>query len=229
MEKDTLKSEITQFFDYSRDALESFKQINLSQKLQFLPTKKLMCCALLDSLSIGRYGGKSKGTKFRKFIETYSNYQHWNTISLPQLYYKFENNPDPKFSHLKKYVKNTISNKDSYSVDNDSSYEELIQNLSGYEQQIKSCTYLSLLYKYRNHVAHTMREPGWGIEHSAKTEPFYLSLTDHREEKNRFTFQLVYPTGFFFKICEECICNLEAYFLQENKSPYESFNFDDVW
>ena len=72
-----------------------------------------------------------------------------------------------------------------------------------------------------------MKEPAYPIEYESDEEPLYHGMDD-LDTKER-TFQLVYPVGFFTRICCECIINLEQCFLKENKSPYDSFTFDDSW
>jgi len=226
MKKETSKPKITQFFNHFREVLKSFNEISVSDSNHTILIQKLMCCSLLDSLSATRFPKESVGKKFKGFVKSYSEYKHWNKVSLPQLYYKFENNQDPKFSALKTYVENIISGREDYSIQNDPIKSELIQNLPSYKDQIENCSYSSLLYKYRNNLAHQMKGPGYGFDFESEL-PFYHSMTDLNT--NKLTFQLVYPVKFFFKICDECIHNLECYFLKENKSPYDSFKLSDAW
>ena len=246
MENEELELNITRFFDYFKKASESFKNIPVSDYKSL--TQKLMCCCLLDTLSVARFPKENLVSKrFKDLIKTYSDYEYWDKISLPQFYYKFENCKDPKFSVLKMYIENIVSEREDYGIQSDLSSSklisglaiqmieddptcaELIQSLPDYKMQIEQCSYLSLLYKYRNTLAHEMREPGYAFEITENEVPFYHSMTDLDE--NRQTFQLVYPAKFFFKICDECIQNLECYFLKQRKSPYDSFEskFGDAW
>jgi len=239
MENEESKLKITQFFNHFRKVLKSFNEISVSDSNHTILIQKLMCCSLLDCLSAARFPKKSVSKRFKDFIKIYSNYEHWDKISLPQLYYKFENNPDSKFFALKTYVENIVLGKEDYSVQNDPIKTELIQNLQNYKKQIENspdykkeienCSYLFLLYKYRNNLAHDMKEPGHGMESSEEDVPFYLPMTNLNT--GRKTFELVYPVKFFFNICNECIHNLKCYFLKEGKSPYDVLKkkFKDAW
>ena len=48
---------------------------------------------------------------------------------------------------------------------------------------------------------------------------------------DRLTFQLIYPLRLFFTVCDECIMNLEQYFLSEEKSPFDAYEprFGGLW
>lgn len=203
--------------------------------------QKLCCCSLIDTLSIARFGDNVNNKKFKTltnrerfkmFVKDYTSYNHWDKISIPQIFYNRELIDNAKFKKLRFYAESILAHKDQYSgysIQEDPLYAELIKDFPELKEDIESRSYLTLFYKYRCKLVHEMREPGYGFEEPQDDTLFYLSVTGL--DTNRLTFQLVYPVGFFFKTCDECIHNLECYFQEVNKSPYDAFEskFGDVW
>lgn len=228
--------EITQFFGHFREALEYFKQIpslnSYPPNKYGLLAQKMLCFSLIDALSIAKFGGDSSGQKFKCLVKEYSNYEHWEKISIPQLLYRLQKARKHIYQPLIDYAEKVLleaSHSYSYSIENDPPELNLLKKFPEAESIIKPCSHIALFHKYRNTVVHEMRQPGYGYEFSRDKLPCYRSQTE--VPGDRLTFQLTYPVNFFFRICEQCIQNLENYFLAQKRTPYDAYEskFGDVW
>jgi hypothetical protein len=232
--------EITQFFGYFRDALEFFKQIpplnSYPPNKYGLLAQKMLCFSLIDALSIAKSGEDSSGQNFKCLVKEYSNYEHWEKISIPQLLYRLQKARKDIFQPLIDYAEKILSEAYttySYSINDDPPQPNLLEKFPKIDEEAKKiinhCSHIALFYKYRNTVVHEMRQPGYGYEFSRDKLPCYRSQTE--VPGDRLTFQLTYPVNFFFRICEQCIQNLENYFLAQKRSPYDAYEskFGDVW
>lgn len=93
------------------------------------------------------------------------------------------------------------------------------------ERELREVQHLALLYRYRKHLVHEFREPGYGMEVFAEDgdEPCY-----HGYAKDP-RFYLVYPVGLFQSLADSAITQIEAYFAARNLDPYERVGDTSRW
>jgi hypothetical protein len=234
MAKEQVKHEIGQFFDHFRKMSGHFR-VRLTPASHSPPSHELLagkmaCCALLDALSVARFPReKSSRKRFCRFIREFSNYDHWDNVSIPQLLYGLQPSTKADDERLKKHAEACLARRLEYAIEEDPPSSELISSFPGNEKEIKDCSHLSLFYHYRCALIHEMRAPGYGYEFEHDVNPCYRTQTEI--PTGRFTFQLAYPLAFFFNVSDECITSLEQHFLTESRSPFDSyeFRFGDVW
>jgi hypothetical protein len=97
---------------------------------------------------------------------------------------------------------------------------------------LRESTHSNLLYVYRNHLVHEFREPGHGMEMDKRdTLPYYHSLTHISAggSKNKDTWELVYPLGFFKEIVSKSLSSLHNYLLEKDLEPYSFYAFGTAW
>jgi len=233
MKNEELKAEITQFFDHFREASAYFKKLlspnSHNPNTYRLIAGKTVCCSLLDALSIARFGGDANRKKLKRFLKHYTSYKYWDRVSIPQILYNLEALENDHYPGLKCYAQKVLVNRNSYSIQDDPLSKDLTSRFPKCKKGIEAYSHLALFYKYRNKLVHEMRQPGYGYEFEYDEQPRYRTQTEARGK--RLTFQLTYPLMFFFSTCDECISNLEKYFLTENKSPFDAFEhkFGDAW
>jgi hypothetical protein len=234
MATEQMKDDIHQFFDHFRKVSAHFRErltpdVHCPADHELL-AGKMACCALLDALSVAQFPReKSPGRRFCRFVREFSNYDHWDNVSISQLLYRLQRSAKADDERLKKHAEACLTRRQEYAIKEDPPSSELIRSFPGNENQIKDCSHLSLFYHYRCTLIHEMRAPGYGYEFEHDVTPCYRTQTEI--PTGRFTFQLTYPLGFFFNVCDECIANLERYFLSENKSPFDAYEsrFGDLW
>lgn len=93
------------------------------------------------------------------------------------------------------------------------------------EKALEEVQHWSLLYRYRNHLVHEFREPGYGMEVFAQDsgEACYHSyINDPR-------FYLVYPVDLFRSLAESAVVGLEVYFLEQGLDPYDRVGDTSRW
>jgi hypothetical protein len=229
-----MKDEIRQFFEHFRKTSAYFrKQLtppSHSPAGHELLAGKMACCALLDALSVARFPNeKGHGKRSREFVKAFSKWEYWDKVSIPQLLYRLQRSGGSADDRLKKHVEIRLAQRQEYAINQDPPSLELIKCFPESERVIKNCCHLYLFYDYRCALIHEMREPGYGYEFEHTMKPCYQGQMEI--PTGRRTLQLTYPLMFFFDLCDECIANLEQYFLAENRSPFDAYEsrFGDVW
>lgn len=201
--------------------------------------KKMIYMGILDALSKCIYPKRGNRDRMVHFLDEFSGWEGRKRLSLPHLYQLLQKNPEPSFSNLRKYIIEKLSQWASgelVTLDRDLEIAEVKKHWPKDKDQkktINEVTYEALLhsqlfYSYRNSLIHEFREPGHGVELKNDKEPFYLSMS-YLEEPEVETWELVYPLGFFEKIVEDCISNLEQYLRVNNINPYKSYIFGSYW
>jgi len=76
-------------------------------------------------------------------------------------------------------------------------------------------------------LVHELREPGYGMEFTSDTEPFYHTMS-HLDPEVR-SWELVYPLGFYERICIVALKKLRTYYLKERIDPYSLHSFGSYW
>jgi hypothetical protein len=228
-----MKDDIGQFFDHFRKVSAHFRERLTpdvhSPASHELLAGKMACCALLDALSVARFPNGTHGERFRAFVGEFSKYEYWDRVSIPQLLFKLQRSRSSDDERLRKHAEMCLTGRQEYAIREDLHCSELIGCFPGNKKLINDCSHLSLFYHYRCALVHEMRAPGYGYEFAYDERPRYRTQTETTTERR--TFQLTYPLRFFFNVCDECIANLEQYFVVENKSPFDAYEsrFGDVW
>jgi hypothetical protein len=228
-----MKDDIGQFFDHFRKVSAHFRErltpdVHSPANHELL-AGKMACCALLDALSVARFPNRTHGERFRAFVGKFSKYEYWDRVSIPQLLFKLQHSSSSDDECLRKHAEMYLARRQGYAIKDDPRCPELTGRFPGSKKMIDDCCYLSLFYSYRCALVHEMRAPGYGYEFEYDERPCYRTQTEIPTQRR--SFQLTYPLRFFFNVCDECIINLEQYFLDENRSPFDAYDprFGDVW
>jgi len=201
--------------------------------------KKVLFVSVIDTLAKCAYPHKSNAKRFTSFIDKFCQWKHCNKVSLTNLIRLLSIIPDPAFSDLRKYTLSIFDNwhgsieKDPDLIDIQKLWPKNIEYEQNHPLQkfnAESLTHKWLFYKYRNHLVHGLREPGYGIESEENTEPFYHTMGALHEE-NSFSWELVYPLSFFNCLCRCGFKNLKTYCENNRIDPYESYKetFGTYW
>ena len=132
MATEQMKDDIRQFFDHFRKVSAHFRE-RLTPDVHCpagheLLAGKMACCALLDALSVARFPcEKSPGKRFCRFIREFSNYDHWDNVSIPQLLYRLQRSGGSADERLKKHVEMCLAQRQEYAITQDPPYFELIK------------------------------------------------------------------------------------------------------
>jgi hypothetical protein len=233
MTSEQTQGEIRQFFEHFRKTSAYFRQqltpSSHAPASHELLAGKMACCALLDALSVARFPNEKHGKRSREFVKAFSKWEHWDKVSMPQLLYRLQQSGDSAQARLKKHVEAHLMHKEEYAIQEDPRCPELVKSFPESERTIEKCCHVYLFYNYRCALIHEMREPGYGYEFEYTERPCYQGQTEI--STGRRTFQLTYPLTFFFNLCDECVANLEQYFLAKNGSPFDVYasRFGDIW
>lgn len=221
----TVQENIKDFFQWVADQQ---KEINK------LPEhfRRILLSSLLDTLSKCAFPKEKPNWKrFVHLIDYYSEWEHKDYVSLPQLRYLLLK--VQSCQNLKREVEERI-NKWPYGKvlrpdEADPHLNELHRFRCGiWQEQIERARYPSLLWQMRNFAVHEFRSPGRGWAFSDdNTTPYYHGLLD---EKGSFqSWELVIPCEVTSGIVQKCSENLKAEFEQKGLDPYNSFNFGSSW
>ena len=231
---ENINNKINNFISHFHNQLQAILEIESSSNSRLY--KKILLNLLLDALSrVTSNSNKENRKRFVSFISNFSEWKYLNNVSLPHLLKLLENVTDPEFSKLREFVYSTYSTWPKgavITIDKDPPYEE-VKKLwpSGFGATINNIKieflqHKYLFYEYRNILVHEFREPGHGIEYEDDTEAFYHSANlDMKKE----TWELVYPLGFYTKICDNCINNLKNYLIKEKINPYSQYSYGSYW
>jgi hypothetical protein len=228
-----MQDEIGQFFEHFRRTSAYFRRqltpASHSPAGHELLAGMMACCALLDALAVARFPDKRVGERFCKLARQFSDYKHWDNVSVPQVLYRLRQSCDPLHEPLRQHAERHLARREAYAIKQDPPSSELMACFPMSKKVIEDCAYLSLFYRYRCALVHEMREPGYGYESECNLEPCYQ--TQEELPTGRLTFQLTFPLSFFFTACDKCIANLKVCFLREGRSPFDAYEprFGDAW
>lgn len=95
---------------------------------------------------------------------------------------------------------------------------------------------INLLWVYRNVLVHEYRSPGTNVEFNNinETEPYYCEIsrvTNFNESGFDFInhWELVFPIGFFKRLCFETLENVCNFHRENNTSPFTSYSSGTYW
>lgn len=218
--------DIERFSEYFRE------QVALINQLADSLHSRILWVTLFDALS--RAGSPHLANKNRerilKFLETFAQWKHCSRVSLPQAKLNLEESQLTQgklynfvIGELSKWSKGTI-----YGPTDDPEFNSVVSiAYCDCERKIlKHCRYKELFYSYRNHLVHGFRPPGHAIEDlSSRQEPFYHSS----DNGPIMEWELVFPKGLFSELCLSGIDQLVRVLDEENRSPYEAYDFSARW
>ena len=229
-----LKKYIEKFIGIFEENLNAIKSVEFAVRDNLF--KKLLCVGIIDALSKVVYPNRGNRERFTSFVKYFCAWQHSEKISLPHLIRLLKNVPESEFPDLRNYSLSRIKvwkEGSEIKLDKDVDLTEVSKRWpKGYDKiigkvRLEFITHYNLLYNYRNSIIHEMRRPPSGIEHKDDKEPYYLSVSSLGEKESHW--ELVYPLGFFYKLCMTGLTKLKKYLNDNQLNPYECFVFGEYW
>jgi len=230
-----LGESINRFLDFFRNRLVEIRNLESPESTALF--RKILYSGLLDALSrTAAHPKKGNRERIVDFVRIFCGWPNCEKISLPHLARLLEKVPDPAFSDLRQYAFTLFDQWDEgevISLDKDPDFQEVERHWpknipKPFEDiQIEFLQHANLFYRYRNNLVHELREPGYGMEFPEDAEPFYHSMMDGDTQEN--TWELVYPLGFYEKLCETAINNLKDYYMNDRIEPYSCYVFGSYW
>lgn len=230
-----LEENIDNFLEFFREQIENVREADFKKSNNIF--KKVLYVGFMDTLSkTTAHPKKSNRERVVSFVRTFCNWPSCEKISLPHLVRLLEKVPDPEFSDLREYAFSLFDKWEEgkfITLDSDPNLKE-IRNLWPIDIskplediRVEFLQHVNLFYKYRNSLVHELREPGHGMEFKVDTEPYYHTRS-YSDSKN-YTWELVYPLGFYDNLCENAIGSLRDYYLKERIDPYSYYTFGTYW
>ncbi len=230
-----LDDSVNRFLGFFENQLSMVKNAEFKKSNNLF--KKILYVGLIDALS-KTVASPKKGNRERivSFIRHFTDWKDCEKISLPHLVRLLEKIPDPEFSPVREYAHSLMdqwSDGEVISIDREpalAKVKKVWPNNSPKPLEdinIEHLQHVNLFYKHRNSMVHELREPGYGMEFKNDEEPFYHSMS-HLENESH-TWELVYPLGFYEKICKSALPKLREYYLKERIDPYSLYTFGSYW
>lgn len=230
-----IEENIENFFDAIKNIKENTDKINsifLRYPIYFI---------LLDVLSQYAFPNEEKvGKRFINFIDTYSNWEYKNYVSvllLNDLLVKEKNKEcfteNEDYKDLEKKVnetKNIWGQEGECKILNPKEADLTIEELENFREErywklIKICRYPSIIYQIRNYMIHNLRfpKPKDPLDTTNIEEPYYYILDD--------SYELCIPDKIVPMFVEKCSKNLKEKVMQEvNKyDPKKIFKIMPDW
>lgn len=230
MEK--IEDQVNRFLSFFEDKFEEIKAASHGNSDRLF--KKILYVGLLDTLSkTTSFPRQRNRERFTSFIQHFSCWKDSAKISLPHLVGLVSKIRSPEFSEIREFAfseiekwkpstfPSLVQDPDLNQVKNlwpKSIPKPLDENL-----QIDFLQHTNLFYKYRSSLVHELREPGYGFEMKNDVEPYYHQ--HHSLDTDVISWELVYPLGFYEKICTNSIKALRSYYIKERINPYNCFTF----
>ena len=233
--KSALEESIMQFASFFEERIKDIATINVGKSNNLF--QKTLYAALLDALS-KTVTSPMKGNRERiiSLIRHFSQWEECNNVSLPHLIRLLEKNPDPEFSQIRAYVF-SLYDKWTYGavfeIKEDPKFEEIrklwpANTVKAFGNiRLEAIQHVNLFYEYRNSLVHELRELGYGMEFKESDEPFYHSMQNL--DSNQYSWEMVYPIGFYEKLCRNTLSSLKEYYLKERIDPYSAYQFGSYW
>lgn len=236
MQETSIIKEIERFIEYFKHKYKIIENTNFEESGELF--KKIIYVGIIDALAKTVFPKSGNRARFVEFIKNFSDWKNGEKISLPHLKRLIELSPEPKYEKIRKFVDSAYGQWiPGYVVglEKDPEYQEIIKYwpkccvnsviIKGIK--LESIQHVHLLYSYRNSLVHEIRNLGYGFEKiSLEGEPSYNSMATLNGE---VTWELVYPLGFFEKVCEICIDKLNRYLTDNKINPYNPFKFGSYW
>lgn len=230
-----LEEKIERFLGFFSRRVEEIGNLSGGESTQIF--MKILYTNVLDALSKTTSHKKKKNRdRIVDFISNFCDWTNCEKISLSHLIRLLDRVPDPSFSDLREYAFSIIATWDEgkeITLDKDPNFQEVKKrwprdNSMPFEEiQIGFLQHKNLFYRYRNSIIHEFREPGDGIELSHNLEPFYDF--SRNISTNQSTWELVYPLGFYKRLCENATKKLKDYYLKNQIQPYSHYPSGTYW
>lgn len=196
---------------------------------------KILSVGLLDALS-KTTTPNNMGNRDRlvSFVRNFSEWRNCDKISLPHLVKYLELFPSPEYSSVREYAFSLIDKWTpgvDTSIDNDMDYNEIKNRWPKNTQKptgnitLEYLQHVHLFYSFRNGLVHELKEKGYGMEKEMDVEPYYHTM----KGDDSITWELVYPVGFYKKLCETIVIKLREYYIKNRINPYNYFTFGTYW
>jgi len=226
-----LEDSVERFSSFFKEKLQHIASIPLEKSGELF--QKILYNGLLDALSVSVASPK-KGNRERlvSLIRCFSNWAQCDRVSLPHIIRLLQRVPDPEFSQLREYAFSLYDrwqSGETVSLDRDPSLEEVKERWPRTLPKpiedvcLESFQHVHLFYSCRNSLMHEFREPGYGMEFGPTDEPSYHSMMEPD------SWELVYPVGFFRKLCETTLARISEYYLKNRIDPYSRYTFGSSW
>ena len=236
-----LDSTIGVYIKHFRSMVKRLREYDFDPKDRIL--KKNILVSILDAVSktTSNYADNNR-ERFTGIVAHFGDWPNHTRVSAPHISYLLRRLQSPAYEKAREFITQTIlKNSDGrlITLSNDPELDDVntIWPVSA-EQRIvgqfslSSFTHLNLLYFYRNSLVHELRELGHGMEFNAESdEPFYHGMTPVEADGSigDRSLELVYPLGFYFRLTETAIDNVETYLRQNRIDPYGSYRFGSSW
>ncbi len=230
-----LEQKIDRFIRYFRDQIENIRKIDGGKSTNLF--RQILYNSLLDALSrTTAYPKKGNKARIVEFVRGFCDWSSCERVSLPHIVRWLEKVPEPGFPNLRQYAFSELDKwrgKEVVNISQDPDYNEVKKHWlkdihkSSEDIQIDSFRHVNLFYQYRNSLVHELRKSGYGMESPEDKEPFYHSMPD--DETKQPTWELVYPTGFYDRLCETAIKKLNEYYMKDRIDPYSCYIFGTYW
>jgi hypothetical protein len=219
------------------------KQVGYIETLQCnghsrqLYQKALFVC-VLDTLAKPIYPKKGSQDRFTAFVERFCGWEDGSRVSLTHLVQLVRRSPEPDFEPLRllafeQFKKWPVHGSGIVKLGSDPDYKSVKANWPGGhdDKRLRAMQHFSLLYAYRTFLVHEMREPGRGMEFADTQDPHYhlLSNISQADEIEPQSVELVYPVGFFSRLCNTGVDEFERYMVKNELDPYDYFDFGTYW
>lgn len=227
-------NEIEIFCNYFNDRIAEI------EKIESRILKKVLFVSVLDSLS-NLMESDTTGNKinFTKFIRNFANWKDSQKISLPLLYQHIRNNSItfeedkeviPFLEDKYKLIKYGLIHR----LDEDITIDDIRLKIGGElskkaNNEIMRFEHANIFYVYRNYLVHEFREPNFsGLENIPTNETPYYIGGDINISKQQTNWKLVYSEHFFIELVKSSLSAIKKYLIDNNKNPYECYDFEKI-
>ena len=230
-----LEEDIDRFLSFFEEKLSIVSETDFKDSNNLF--RKILYVGLIDALS-KTVSSPKKGNRERvtSFVLNFTDWEYCDRVSLPHLVRLLEKVPDPEFSAIREYaysLQDQWCQGEVVSLEKEPTINEIKAKWPKGSPKplddinLEHLQHVNLFYKHRNSIVHELREPGYGMEFKNDVAPFYHSMSQLDSES--YTWELVYPLGFYEKICSSALPKLKEYYIKERIDPYSLYTFGTYW
>lgn len=234
-----VRKDLDAFVTYFKMYLHDIESLCLPSYASTLTYKKVLYVSVLDALSASVFPReKSNRERFIKLISKFCDWPESENISFPHLQRLVQLLPEPRYAKLHEYVKSKRFDPCSH-ITEDPNFKDIdmqckLSNIGIDEKlfervSIRDLMHSSLFWQLRNGLIHEFRKRGHGLEDAESSDPMVypngVVMPHYHSVDERGDFELVYPLGFFKRISESALKNVESHFKKIAHNPYDSFKF----
>jgi hypothetical protein len=227
-----LRADVERYIDHFRTEHGRIKTLNSALH------RKLLVVTMLDALARGRNPDKANEDRFIRLIEGHGVWPHATSVSAPQLAMMIEDRGGPAACGVsdelfRRLCEGEWRRRNPAAIDGldrDPKLTDLLLTTptKAELQLVTQAKHSSLLYAYRCTLVHEYREPGHGMEFDQReTAPYYHTMM-HQGDLGETT-ELVYPTGWFIELVPPILDSLAAYYVENERNPYDAYRFGSPW